>query len=233
MLPIATFTDVKSGYAPKTTGLPKIAAGSNNAHNVLQIYTNDMKIHTFYDFSDSQSFNKIFNILFSIFKNRVKAQPQGVQHIAAPPPQLPVQQQQQLQPAQLPPSAFPNGVGQPMYYPYPPQFFAYPHGQPIPQPFHGQPFAAPALPQQPDASAQQQQPQPLPPQYYALPGQQQQPPFLMAPYPLVHDPSTQQQQQMYALPPAHQPPPPQYQHMLPQDAAQSRSNVNQHPDDLL
>jgi hypothetical protein len=59
-----------SKAAPRVVPTPRGAQ-----QNVLQIYTQDKKIHTFFNFADDKTFHQIFNILSSVHKNKTALGP--------------------------------------------------------------------------------------------------------------------------------------------------------------
>jgi hypothetical protein len=59
-----------SQAAPRVVPTPRGAQ-----QNVLQIYTQDKRIHTFFNFADDKTFHQFFNILTSIHKNKTAPVP--------------------------------------------------------------------------------------------------------------------------------------------------------------
>jgi hypothetical protein len=89
-IPVVTIefiSPVCAVLSKETGAVPGIRSAQGSAANALQLYTQDKRIHTFFKFADTKSFDKIFSILSSIHKNITPAVlPQSPAPVATLPP---------------------------------------------------------------------------------------------------------------------------------------------------
>jgi hypothetical protein len=181
---ISTIEYLSLAFAPKTSGVPRVVPNSAAEPNVLQIFTQDKRIHTFFNFVDGKTFQKFYNILSSIHKNHTAAAPasSGQAAAAAAPsvatssPATPAMPMPMPMPMPAPLGGLPMGMPtmpmpMPMMYPgmYPPAypgafpqqpvFVMSPQGFPVQQQvsIQGQSQAPPAQQQPPQAVSQSPQ----------------------------------------------------------------------------
>jgi len=226
---ISSIEFITVGYAPKSSSVPRVVAGSTAEPNILQLYTRDKRIHTFFNFVDNKTFQKFYNIIYSIHKNHTAqlsvspTTPSAVPSQATPvthPPSALTQSQPAPALTQGPATTttIPPSMMYPPAYPYPPHpiFLMPPQGPPstqipqVPRTPLGQPHDLSSL----TSSDRQQQP-------FAYPQ-----PFFYPPPPIIPakadgpslDNSAPSSAPMFApYPPAYYPYPPMPFYPMPAD----------------
>ena len=126
---------------------PRIVTTRGAEQNVLQIYTQDKRIHTFFNFADTKTFQQVYNILSSIHKNNTAVAPPAYPAVAvavtSPPATMPAAGSPTLAPGPMgmpammaPPGAmvypgmYPQGAYPGAFPPQPQYFVMPPHGFP-------------------------------------------------------------------------------------------------------
>jgi hypothetical protein len=188
---------------------PRIVNTRGAEQNVLQIYTQDKRIHTFFNFADAKAFQQVFNILSSIHKNNTAAAPPSYSAVAvaatspSPPVTMPAAGSPMFAPgpmgvpammappgAMMYPGMYPQGAYPGAFPPQPQYYVMPPHGFPAqPPPQTQQAQAADSTAQAADFHQLHQQmlrlqiQQQYPMQQQDSSGQPPQPqPFMPAPY---------------------------------------------------
>jgi hypothetical protein len=187
---------------------PRIVNTRGAEQNVLQIYTQDKRIHTFFNFADAKAFQQVFNILSSIHKNNTAAAPPSYSAVAvaatspSPPVTMPAAGSPMFAPgpmgvpammappgAMMYPGMYPQGAYPGAFPPQPQYYVMPPHGFPAqPPPQTQQAQAADSTAQAADFHQLHQQmlrlqiQQQYPMQQQDASGQPPQQPFMPAPY---------------------------------------------------
>jgi len=78
-IPVSTIELINPAFSlpsKDSLAVPRVVPTPRGAQqNVLQIYTQDKRIHTFFNFADDKTFQQFFNILTSIHKNKTAPAP--------------------------------------------------------------------------------------------------------------------------------------------------------------